>query len=248
MNMQYQHKTALVTGASSGIGAEIARELARRGAHVVLVARREDQLNEISHEIIAAGGKATPIACNIVDESSLKLLIERVDQIGELNLLVNNAGRELVSPLQATRPQAMRDLFELNVVGLANVTRNCLRFLQSGSSIVNMASVAGIRGAAGMSIYCASKGAVIAFTQSLALELAARKIRVNAVAPGIVSTEMAERMFEKHPPSYATRMESASPLGFGRTTDVASAVAFLGSDEAAWVTGQTMVIDGGFSA
>jgi 3-oxoacyl-[acyl-carrier protein] reductase len=245
----FQDRIVVVTGASSGIGAEIARELARRGGHTILIARRADQLEEISGEIGRGGGLATAIPCDITDEAGLKGLVSRLrEQFGQLHLLVNNAGRELVMPLQVTRPQVMRELLELNVVAMAEMTRQCLPLLKAGSSVVNMASAAGLVGGAGLSIYGASKGAVVALTRSLAKELAPRRVRVNAIAPGIVKTEMAERMFGRLKAEQVAQLEAAHPLGFGTPRDVAHGVAFLGSDHAAWITGHVLVVDGGFSA
>jgi 3-oxoacyl-[acyl-carrier protein] reductase len=239
----------VVTGASSGIGAAIARELARRGGHAVLVARRGDRLAELAATIGQDGGIASAIPCDVTDEADLKALAARLrEQFGQVHLLVNNAGVGLMMPLQVTKRQAMRELLELNVVALAETTRHCLPLLKAGSSIVNMASVAGFRGGAGLGLYGASKGAVVALTRSLAKELAPRRVRVNAVAPGIVKTEMAERMFGKLTAKQMAQLEAAHPLGFGTPRDVAGSVAFLGSEDAAWITGHVLVVDGGYSA
>lgn len=249
MSLQFDSKIALITGASSGIGEATARELAERGAHVVLVARRNEQLSEIVASIESEGGSASQFVGDVTDESLVKSLVGEVkQQFGKLDLLVNNAGRELIAPLQVLRSAAARETLELNVVAMANMTRLCLRLLKEESAIVNLASLAGVRGSAGMSMYSASKGAVIAWTQSLARELAPRKIRVNAVAPGIVKTDMTDRMFRKYDPKFVEELESSYPLGFGRPVDVARAVAFLGGHEAAWITGQVLVVDGGCSA
>ncbi len=246
---QFENKNALVTGASSGIGMEIARQLAARGAHVILVARRQDRLGQLADEISASGGLASAFPCDVADEAAVKSMVGQLQrQFDQLHLLVNNAGKELVAPLQIVRTPAARETMELNVLAMVTVTRLCLRLLNEGSAIVNMASLAGLRGAAGMSLYSASKGAVIAFSRSLARELAARKIRVNSVAPGIVRTEMTDRMFSIYDPRQVQELEASYPLGFGRPIDVARAVLFLGSDEAAWITGQTLVVDGGCSA
>jgi 3-oxoacyl-[acyl-carrier protein] reductase len=238
-----------VTGASSGIGAEIARELARRDAHVLLVARRADRLADLADEIRQQGGQATPLPCDIIDESAVQKLVRHIaEHVGQIHLLVNNAGKELFLPLQVAKSQAVRDLLEVNVVALAGTTRHCLRLFQGGGAVVNMASAVGLRGSVGQALYGASKGAVIALTRSLARELAPRRIRVNAVAPGIVRTEMSERMFRTLTPDQVTALEAAHPLGFGTPHHVALAVAFLGGSDADWITGHTLVVDGGFTA
>jgi NAD(P)-dependent dehydrogenase (short-subunit alcohol dehydrogenase family) len=249
MDQQYSGKVVVVTGASSGIGSEIARELARRGASVVLVARRQDKLTRLSEEIAGEGGQALAMPCDVTDDQSVNAMAKAVrEAFGQVHLLVNNAGRELMTPLAVTKPAAARELLDVNVVAMAEVTRCFLRLLKRDAAVVNMASVGGLRGAAGLSLYCASKGAVISFTRSLARELATQAIRVNAVAPGMVKTEMAERMLQKLKPDQIAELEASHPLGFGTPKDVAAAVAFLGSDEASWITGHTLVVDGGLTA
>lgn len=246
---QYVGKTALVTGASSGIGWEISRELARRGAQVGMVARRSDRLEELAQQIANEGGRASPLPCDVTNESSVMLLAEKVKaEYGKIDLLVNNAGREMLKPLQITKVKESRELLELNVLALAEVTRAMLGRIHNGGGIINMASAAGLAASPGLSLYAASKSAVITLTKSWAKELSARRIRVNAVAPGIVRTEMADRMFGNLTPQQTKELETAHPLGFGTPHDIALAVAFLGSEDAAWITGHTLVVDGGFSA
>ncbi len=249
MNQQYSGKVVVVTGASSGIGSEIARELARRGASVVLVARREDKLTQLSQQIAAEGGQALAMPCDVTDDQSVNALAKAVrEAFPQIHLLVNNAGRELMAPLAVMKPAAARELLDVNVVAMAEMTRCFLRLLNRDAAVVNMASAGGLRGAAGLSLYCASKGAVISFTRSLARELATQAIRVNAVAPGMVKTEMAERILQKLKPDQIAELEASHPLGFGTPQDVAKAVAFLGSDDASWITGHTLVVDGGLTA
>jgi 3-oxoacyl-[acyl-carrier protein] reductase len=224
-------------------------ELANRGYELLLVARRQDLLQEIAAVISKSGSVAFAHACDVTDETAVKQLVENLNSRGvRLDCLINNAGKELVTPLQIQKRPALDDLFNLNVISLVLFTKSVLKLFGPEGAIVNLASLAAIQGAPGMSAYAASKGAIVAFTRTLALELASRKLRVNAVAPGIVRTEMTERMFCKHDPASMARMEASYPLGFGEPEDVAKAVAFLAGSDARWITGQTLVVDGGYSA
>lgn len=244
----YHDKTVLLTGATGDIGMEIARELSCRGARLLLVARHAEKLHALSAEIVAAGGDAVPMPCDITNQESVQSLIKQVrERFETIHLLVNNAGRELAKPLQVSRPQDFRDLFEINVFALAEMTRCMLQVMKSGSAIVHVASLTGMVGSPGLGVYAASKAAVIALTRTASKELAGRKIRVNAVAPGLIESEMTQRIFSKYTPEQVASLKASYPLGLGTPRDVACGVAFLGGDEAAWITGQTLVIDGGNS-
>ena len=249
MMQDYQGRIALVTGAFSGIGAGIAAELARRGRQVLLVARRVDRLELLAATIRDSGAEAVCLPCDITDEPAVKALAAEVkSQFAQIDLLVNNAGREMLAPLQVTKSADARDLMEINLLAVSTVTCALLNLLTRGAAIVNMASTAALRGEAGMAMYCASKGAVVAWTRALALELAPRGIRVNAVAPGMVKTDLMERNWKKLRPEHVKALEAQHPLGFGTVEDVAAATAFLGSDAARWITGHTLVVDGGLTA
>jgi len=247
--MDYRGKVAMVTGASSGLGAGISRRLAALGAQVFLVARRADLLAELAADVGRNGGQAIAVSCDVTDEQAVRSLADAVkDRFGSLHLLVNNAGRPLSEPLQVLRLEKAREVLELNVLAMASVTKAVLGLLTPGAAVVNVASVAAFRGAPTMSLYAASKGAVVAMTRAWALELASRQIRVNAVAPGIVRTELFEQAFGRFSPAQIAALERSHPLGLGQVEDVAAAVAFLGSEDARWITGHTLVVDGGFSA
>jgi 3-oxoacyl-[acyl-carrier protein] reductase len=249
MDGQYQDKTALITGASSGIGAAIAEELARRGATVVLVARTRERLEEQAAKIHAAGGRAECLPCDVTDENAIRKMARQLhSQHGKIHLIVNNAGLWNWSPMSVLPMDEVERMFRLNVFAMLNVVRLMAALLPKGSgAVVNMCSTAALQGESGLAAYSATKGAIMAMTRSLAKELAPRRVRVNAVAPGVVLTEGTELRFNVVSQERRAELESKYPLGFGKPTDVAPVVAFLGSDDARWITGQTLVVDGGLT-
>ncbi len=242
-----QGKVALVTGASKGIGASIARELAARGAAVAVnYSGSKAAAEKVVSEINAAGGKAIAIQANVSDPDSIGPLVEKTArELGPINILVNNAGVYEFGPLEAVAPEHFHKQFNLNVLGLLLTTQAALRhFDPKGGSIVNIGSLA----AAGLptaSVYSATKGAVDAVTVSLSRELGPKKIRVNSLNPGMVETEGVHAAgfigsdFQK-------KTEAETPLGrIGQPQDIASIAAFLASDDATWLSGQTIRASGG---
>jgi 3-oxoacyl-[acyl-carrier protein] reductase len=242
-----QGKIALVTGASKGIGAAIARELAARGAAVAVnYSSSKAGAEKVVADIASKGGKAIAIQANLADPESIGPLIKSVaTQLGPIDILVNNAGIYEFGPLEQVTPEHFHKQFNLNVLGLLLATQAAVaHFNPAGGSIINIGSVAA-GGIGGGSVYSATKGAVNSITTALAQELGAKKIRVNALNPGMVVTEGVQAAgilgtdFEKE-------AVQRTPLGrIGQPQDIASIAAFLASDDAAWVNGQTVYASGG---
>jgi NAD(P)-dependent dehydrogenase (short-subunit alcohol dehydrogenase family) len=249
MDLRLGGKAAVVTGASSGLGRATAILLAEEGARVFLVARRAEMLQEVAEHIEPSGGQAVALPCDVTDQDAMKRLAATVKETSPcVDLLVNNAGREQMAPLQATSMRRVRELVDLNLVSAVSYLKAFLPMLPQGGAIVNVASGNALRGMAGSAVYAATKGAIISLTRSLARELAPRGIRVNAVAPGQVHTELLERVFRSLKQEQIAALEASHPLGFGQPEQVAAAIAFLASERANWITGHTLVVDGGLTA
>jgi 3-oxoacyl-[acyl-carrier protein] reductase len=241
-------KVAVVTGASKGIGAEIARQLAADGAAVVVnYSSSREGADRVVADIAKAGGKAVALQANLAKpEEVSRFFAEAKKALGPLDILVNNAGIYEFMPLDQVTPEHYHKQFDLNVLGLILASQEAARqFGDRGGSIVNISSVVARAAIPGATVYAATKAAVNSITLTHAAELGPRKIRVNAVNPGMVETEgthsagITESDMRK-------QVEAATPLGrIGQPGDIAPAVAFLASDAAAWITGETLYISGG---
>ena len=244
-------KVAVVTGASKGIGAGIAKQLAAEGAAVVVnYSSSKKGADIVVAEITEKGGKAIAVGANVANKSEIeKLFAETKKAFGKLDILVNNAGVYEFAPLENVTEEHFSKQFGLNVLGLLLTTQEAVKlFGDKGGSVINISSVAGRNGFPGASVYSATKGAVNAITQSLSKELGPKKIRVNGVAPGMVETEGTAAMGITGAESEMRKqVEAQTPVGrIGKPHDIATVVTFLASDDSAWVSGETWYVAGGF--
>ena len=242
-------KVAVVTGASKGIGASIAKSLAAEGASVVVnYSSSKAGADKVVEEITANGGKAVALQANVAQPSEIdRLFAQTKKAFGKVDILVNNAGIYEFMPLDKLTEEHFHKQFNLNVLGLLFASQAAARqFDGAGGSIVNISSIVSTLGIPESAVYSGTKGAVDAITRSLAAELGPRGIRVNAIRPGMVETEgvrsagIAESDMRK-------QVEAATPLRrIGQPQDISGAAVFLASDDAAWITGETFVISGGY--
>jgi 3-oxoacyl-[acyl-carrier protein] reductase len=241
-------KTALVTGASRGIGAAVALRLASEGATVVVnyAGSREAALGVVD-AIVAAGGQASAVQADVSDPAACTALVEGVvTEYGAIDILVNNAGITRDGLIVRMSDEDWSAVINTNLTGVFSVTRAAAKHMMKArsGSIINMASVVGISGNAGQANYAAAKAGVIGLTKSIARELASRRVRCNAIAPGFIETDMTAALTDAQRAGVA----SAIAMGrFGTASDVAAAVAFLASDDSAYITGQTLAVDGGMT-
>src|SRR5215475_89153 len=242
------NKVAVVTGASKGIGASIAKHFAAEGASVVVnYSTSKEGADKVVNGIVAAGGKAVAVQANLAKESEIdKLFKETKKHFGRVDILINNAGAYTFAPLESVSSELYHRLFDVNVFGLLLATKAALPlFPETGGNVVNISSVASTLALPATSVYAGTKGAVDTITKTLARELGPRKIRVNAINPGVIITEgtyaagIIGSDFEK-------QAIAITPLGrIGQPEDVALPAVFLASDDARFITGETLYVSGG---
>lgn len=249
MSQKLSGTVAVVTGASKGIGASIAKHLAAEGSAVVVnYSTSKDGADRVVAEIIRNGGRATAVQADVSKQAEIeRLFAETQKTFGKLDILVNNAGIYEFSPLEGITEAHFSKQFDLNVLGLILASREAVKhFGPAGGSIVNISSIVSTLSPPNASVYSATKAAVDAVTKSLAKELGPRNIRVNAISPGMVQTEgwyaagFAESDMRK-------QVEAQTPLGrLGKPEDIAPAAVFFASPDSAWISGETLLIAGGY--
>ncbi len=254
MSGRLEGKVAVITGGSRGIGAAIAEAFVREGANVVISSRKQDGLDASARHIAAATGRAEAIdsfVCHTGDPAQVAALFAHArSRFGVVTVAVNNAGTNPhFGPMLSLTSSAWDKTFEVNTRGYFEVARNAAEgLIEAGipGSIINITSIMGMRAAVFQGIYGMTKAAVISMTQTLAMELGGRNIRVNAIAPGLVETKFASILIDT--PEIAARFNERSALGrVAQPAELAGAAVFLASDEASYVTGQTLAVDGGYT-
>ena len=242
-------KYIVITGASSGIGRQCAITANQLGAFVILIGRSQERLEETAS--LLNDEKYLLLSADITDYNETFNELEKLLSGIKINGIVHAAGISTTLPLRNITPEKMQPFFETNVFAAINITKllTKAKFANpDGMSVVFMSSIMGVVGELGKTIYSLTKGALIAGTKSLALELAAKKIRVNCISPGVVESPMsASAVYAQDEEAY-NKIKSYHPIGLGKTEDIANASAFLLSDGARWITGTNLIVDGGYTA
>ena len=247
--MRLTGKVALVTGASRGLGKAIAFQIAKEGAQVVVnYAKSAERAREVADAIQSAGGNALTMQTDVSSFEEVEKMVDTIyEKFGRIDILVNNAGVNRDELLISMEKEDWNTVISTNLGGLFHCTKAVAKYmmLQKNGRIINISSIAGERGGRGQSNYAASKGGVNAFTRSVAMELAPKKITVNAVAPGVFETEMSSTVIRRAKDHI---LNSIALKRLGQAKEVAKVVAFLASDDSSYITGEVIRVDGGFKA
>ena len=245
MKFNLKNKIAIVTGASQGIGKIIAFELAKSGAHVVCISRNKKAIESTVDEITQNNGKASSFPCDVSDSDAfMKIILEIIEKNDKIDILVNNAGITRDSILVRMSNEDWDDVINTNLKGAFSCTKAVMRYMIKNKfgRIINITSIVGLTGNAGQANYAASKAGLIGMTKSIAKEVASRGITANCIAPGWIETSMTDILNEE----VKNKLLSQIPMGkIGSPDDIANTVIFLASDEAGYITGQTITVDGG---
>lgn len=241
-------KTILITGASSGIGRQCAIDCSKMGARVVLVARNQERLEETVSLMEGDGHRA--YSFDLAQLDGVKdLIVQIVADNGKLDGFIHAAGIEKTAPVKLLTPEDYDSVYKTNCLSAFEIAKNLgLKQINAESSIVFIASISGVIARTGLAAYSASKGAMISASKVMALEFAKRKIRVNTVSPGTILTPMMEKALNEMPEEDRIKRVEGFPLGLGQTTDISNACIYLLSDASKWITGQNLIVDGGYTA
>ena len=237
-------KTALVTGATGGIGGQIAKDLAANGAEVIITGRNEAALNELAKEL---GAKTKIVVCDLSKQSEVETLIAKAEEkAGKVDILINNAGLTKDTLMMRMKPEDWDEVLNVNLKAAFILSKDAVRGMikRRFGRIISIASIVGIVGNAGQANYAASKAGLIAMSKSLALEVASRGITVNCIAPGFIATKMTDAIPEAARNALIAKIPA---VRLGLPSDIAAAALFLSSDEASYITGQTLHINGGMA-
>lgn len=245
--MRLKEKIALVTGASRGIGKAIALHLAEEGAQIIInYAKNSEKAKEVVAAVESTGGKALAMQADVSCWQEVEKMVDSIyEKFGRIDILVNNAGVNRDELLISMEKKDWDAVINTNLGGLFHCTKAVAKYMmiQKSGRIINMSSVAGERGGRGQSNYAASKGGVNAFTRSVAMELAPKKITVNAIAPGVIETEMSSTVIRR---AKDFILNSVALKRLGQPEEIAKVVAFLASDDSSYITGEVIRVDGGF--
>lgn len=247
MELTYTNKTVLVSGAGRGIGRSVALEFAKAGCTVICVSRNPDSCGKVAQEIVDGGGKAEAFACDVSKGDDVRnLCLEVLKKYDTVDILINNAGITKDMLLIGMKDEAWQDVIDTNLSSCFYFAKNLSRNMMAKrwGRIINISSVVGIMGNAGQANYAAAKAGIIGLTKSLAREFAARNITVNALAPGFIETDMTSVLSAQIKESVKTVIPQKK---MGSPEDIATACAFLASDQASYITGQVLAVDGGMS-